>query len=250
MKQIRNFRTSADKHDNLDMRFRNEFKNLGWRETGIDTEESLYDKFGRPRDLVLEQYMGLMIRPRSLYGGVISNGERRAYQQLKQLRGGTLPYEGDPSLNGHLVPMDSLIESCFNSEENNKWADYRLEVGNPKVSECSQEKFFVLKSNSALEEETIGDPFSELQDSDESALSKGYSSVAGSQRDPFEDAYQFQLDHIKHGRKKGEPHYGPDYYQKFCYYKIYKGLKLPTLQGERDNQYTIKDLIDVSIAEV
>lgn len=126
-----------------------------------------------------------MTRPRELYGGMISNGEKRAYQQLKQLRGGKLPYEGDPSLKGHLVPMDSLIESCFNSEEHSKWANYKLEVKNPMVSECSQDEHMVLKPDSRLETPSMGDPFSDIHDSEASPLSKGHSSIANSQRSLF-----------------------------------------------------------------
>lgn len=129
---------------------------------------------------MLEGYKQQMLRPRNLVKGRISNGEMRAYEQLKRMRGGVVPYADDESLNGHLVPMDSLIESCFNSEENDVWAEYRLSVRNPAVSECSEEQFSELGKDSLLDESETQDAFSAFADSEGSRLSKGYSSVASS----------------------------------------------------------------------
>ena len=75
-----------------------------------------------------------MIRPRDILDkkGLISNGEKQIYEKLKRIRK-DMPYEGSPNLNGHLVPMDSLIESAFNSDLNEAWGDYELSarVGYP-----------------------------------------------------------------------------------------------------------------------
>ena len=38
-----------------------------------------------------------------------------------KMRGGKIPYENDENLNGHLVFMDSLVESAFNTSKNTEW---------------------------------------------------------------------------------------------------------------------------------
>ena len=146
--------------------------------------------------------------------------------------------------------MDSLIESCFNSEEHSKWANYRLEVKNPMVSECSVDEHMVLKPESRLETPSRGDPFSDFHDSEASPLSKGDSSIANSQRSLFQEAIQFDRQHQIRSPTHRDSKYKSEYYQKFCFYKIFNGLKLPTLLGERDFRYSMKDIIDISISQV
>ena len=41
---------------------------------------------------------------------------------MKMLRSGRIPYEGDENLNGHLIYMDSLVESAFNSMNDEEWS--------------------------------------------------------------------------------------------------------------------------------
>ena len=55
--KIRNFREAANKSDTVEAKFRQQLKQAGWTEAAEPTPRSLCDKFGRPRDLVLEKYM-------------------------------------------------------------------------------------------------------------------------------------------------------------------------------------------------
>jgi hypothetical protein len=78
---------------------------------------------------MLEEYKAMMIRPRSILEkqGIISNNEKKIHEDLKRIRGcEEMPYKDDPNLNGHLVPMDSLIESAFNTERNAVWGKYKM----------------------------------------------------------------------------------------------------------------------------
>lgn len=48
-----------------------------------------------------------------------------------KMRGGKIPYENDENLNGHLVFMDSLVESAFNTSKNTEWNKNQLNIGDP-----------------------------------------------------------------------------------------------------------------------
>ena len=54
--------------------------------------------------------------------------------------------------------MDSLIESAFNSEENQYWEEYQLSLEQPNVSECSEEQFnaYASQDNDNVDQKSTG----------------------------------------------------------------------------------------------
>ena len=96
------------------------------------------DRYGRAKDDVLAEYKAKMINPRLIAHaetGKISNGEMHIYNKLLRLRDGEIPYENDSNLDGHLVPMDSLLESAFNTNRNDDWKSYKISLMQPQVTE-------------------------------------------------------------------------------------------------------------------
>jgi len=189
-----------------------------------------------------------MINPREYLHtkyGKIPNGEQQVYNKLKRIRDGVIPYEGNSNLNGHLVPMDSLLESAFNTGRNEQWQSYFMSAYAPDVTQQSQEQHLLLHACSELDKETSRDKFSSIDDEGDN-LSENYSSVASSQLDLYEEMQDF-----KHDMRKPDEHvlkYNSTYYDKFCFFKIINGLKLPMLYGEKDQRYNLMDVINFSTA--
>ena len=85
------------------------------------------DRFGRPIDPVLEEYKKRCINPRDMLDpkkGEICEAEMKVYEKMLKMRDGVIPYEGDENLNGHLIFMDSLVESAFDSAKDSVWSKY------------------------------------------------------------------------------------------------------------------------------
>lgn len=50
----------------------------------------------------------------------------KVYSKLKQMRGGS-----------SLIPLDSLIESAFDSAKNKEWENYNISIEQPQVTRQS-----------------------------------------------------------------------------------------------------------------
>lgn len=84
-----------------------------------------YDKFGEPRDPILEGLRDCMLRPRlhliDRQKGELSLGEKKVFDQIGRLKGNEVQ---DPKM----FRMDSLVESAFNTEANEEWEAYKFRV--------------------------------------------------------------------------------------------------------------------------
>ena len=236
----------------LERYLKRHYKEQGLIEESIPSSNFMgYDKYGRKRDKEMEATLKKMLRPRELLGpGEISLGEQKVYDELIRLRGGQ---NKAFSQHGLHVPIDSLIESAFNSEENHYWEAYELSLRQPQVSECSQEQFnaYTDKPDQAS---TGHDQFSDLNNSG-SSLSSDYSnldddSVFGDDCSLDGNGTQRRIENFMQPNQR---------MQKYCFFKIIQGLKLPMLIGNlpfgqripgKRRQLTerlgVPDLIDIS----
>ena len=78
------------------------------------------------------------------------------------------------------------------------------------------------------------DRFSQYSDSG-SSLSSNYSGM------PIKRDETFSPRSIDDSPEKSN-----SYYEKFCFYKIVRGLKLPMLMGDKDRKFTEKEIIEIS----
>ena len=96
--------------------------------------------------------MAQMIRPRDMLEGEYSLGEQKVIDQIKKLKPqpkksvlnqlGLLSSFSNDSKQ-EIVRIDSLVESAFNSVENEKWEKYQFSVKDPVVSERSEEQYLI-----------------------------------------------------------------------------------------------------------
>ena len=86
-----------------------------------------------------------------------------------------------------------------------------------------------------------------LSDIDDSAseLSKSYNSIARSQASQFDEIHDLRNTCTRKGDNEFSK-YTNEYYDKFVYYRIFNGVKLPMIMGEKGHRFTISDLVRIS----
>ena len=116
---------------------------LGEEESAREENLLGYDKFGEPRDPILEGLRDCMLRPRKHLidrrKGDLSLGEKKVFDQIGRLKGNEVQ---DP----RMFRMDSLVESAFNTEANEEWEAYKFRLRQPQVSECSQDMYQIFEA--------------------------------------------------------------------------------------------------------
>ena len=79
----------------------------------------------------------------------------KVYSKLKQMRGGS-----------SLIPLDSLIESAFDSAKNKEWENYNISIEQPQVTRQSIDQVYEIGTPG----QSV-DNFSNVQDSRASDIS-------------------------------------------------------------------------------
>lgn len=113
------------------------------------------------------------------------------------------------------------------------------------MSAATESNFHIIDDDGTDALKESFDVFSDVAESDGSALSDSKVSVAESQQDAYLEVERLKKEH-EHPRP--DRRQGDEYLQKFCFYKFYKGLKLPTLMGDGDGRYSLLDIIRASTA--
>ena len=97
-----------------------------------------------------------MLNPRKLIDrskGLLSFGEQHVYDQLKSI--------GQKPKDIALFEVDSLMESAFNTEQNDEWGNYNLSVRNPQITEVSSDNINLYEANESDDVSMCHDQFEE-----------------------------------------------------------------------------------------
>jgi len=169
--------------------------------------------------------------------GKLSLGEQRVFERLERI--GHKHRDSDGNLK-HDIEVDSLMESAFNSTQNEQWDDYKQSQGAPPASEVSRDDIVLVKASqsddSSEGHHILCESGSEI--SQDNSFSSSDNEIESSDLKAIYTKNNEEYDFYKNKRKNPN--------EKFQFFKVVEGMKLPLKKGMKGRTFAIDDMIDIS----